>query len=218
MERKEIINLLKKSKVFPEAIQKKIGRDRAVVYVVYFLTKNSIEATFQRICVVSHKLFPETFSFTEFPEHLDSRNIRNCLWHCRDEKKAWLIGSDKTKYELSEKGKKISLEIEKVNEQGMGIHALPLKLRKKKDLLTKAVDDSYIINEIKSSSAFKKFLEKKDLQKLDIILSLGGDRYSSKNFIEKQLKDALKKAKNRNEKRVVQYLLLVNENWREYFK
>lgn len=216
-EKERIIRLLKKHDVFPESIQKKLGRDRAVVYAVYLLNKQNISATFQRICVVLHKLFPESFSFTEFPEYLDSRNIRNCLWHCRDEKKGWLIGSDKTKYELSKKGEEIASNIEKLIRKGMDIKNLPLELRKGKEKVTKPIDDSYLVKEIKDSNAYKKFLKKKELQKLDIVFSLGGDRYSSKSFLEKQLKTALEKAKNRDEKKVVSFLVWVKKNWENYF-
>ena len=215
-EKEKIIRLSKDHNIFPESIQKKLGRDRIVVYAVHILKKNNISATFQRICVVLHKLFPESFSLTEFPEYLDSRTIRNCLWHCTH--KHWLIGSDKTKYDLSEEGKKVSLEIERLDKKGVGIEDLPIKFKKSKDLITKPVDDSYLVKEIKDSNAYKKFLGKKKLQKLDIILSLGGDRYSSKDFIEKQLKIALEKAKSRNEEEVISYLLWVERNWRIYFK
>lgn len=215
-EKNRIIDSLKKRNSFPETIQKKIGRDRSVTYAVYFLNKNNIEPTFQRICVVLYKLFPESFSFTEFPEYLDSRNIRNCLWHCTHNN--WLIGSDKTKYKLSEEGEKIALEIEKLDKNKMDIKSLPLKLRKKKDFVTKPIDDSYLVKEIKDSKGYKKFSEKQELQKLDIALSLGGDRYSSKNFLEKQLKIALEKAKVMNEKDIIPYLLQIKKDWGKYFK
>src|SRR3989344_6940791 len=114
-EKEKIIRLSKDHNIFPESIQKKLGRDRIVAYAVHILKKNNISATFQRICVVLHKLFPESFSLTEFPEYLDSRTIRNCLWHCTH--KHWLIGSDKTKYDLSEEGKKVSLEIERLDKK-----------------------------------------------------------------------------------------------------
>lgn len=105
-EKEKVLDILKRHEVFKEDIQKKIGRDRALVYSVYLLENNSIEATFQRICVVSFKLFPESFSFPEFSEFPDSRIIRNCLWHCVHKSKEWLTGSDKTKYSLTEKVRK----------------------------------------------------------------------------------------------------------------
>ena len=215
-EKEKITKLSKDHNVFPESIQKKLGRDRMVVYAVYLLNKDNIGATFQRICVVLHKLFPESFSLTEFPEYLDSRTIRNCLWHCTH--KHWLIGSDKTKYDLSESGGKVSLEIERLDKRGANIDDLPIKFKKSKDLITKSMDDSYLIKEIKDSEAYKKFLGKKELLKLDIILSLGGDRYSSKDFLETQLKTALEKARSRNEEEVTSYLLWVERYWRKYFK
>lgn len=142
--KEEIDNLLKTHQPFKEAIQKKIGRDRVVVYAVYLLENKNIEPTFQRICLVVFKLCPESFSFTEFPEYPDSRIVRNCLWHCVHSSKNWLIGSDKTHYTITEKGQEIVQIFIKFVGSNLDTKTLPFELQlkgiTKKELTTKPTD------------------------------------------------------------------------------
>ena len=166
-EKERLFNLINKQETFNEEIQKKIGRDRAVVYSVYLLENNNFEATFQRICVVSFKLFPESFSLPEFTEYPDSRTIRNHLWHCVHQSKEWLLGSDKTKYNLTEKGKEIVKIFSKLIENKMDTKALPLSLQvkgiTKKALVTKPMDaEVNYIKEIQKSKAYELFTKNKE--------------------------------------------------------
>ena len=61
--REKLLDILKMHKPFKEEIQKKVGRDRSIIYVVNLIESNDIEPTFQRICVTAFKIFPESFSF-----------------------------------------------------------------------------------------------------------------------------------------------------------
>jgi len=218
-EKKKLLNELKKHDTFNEEIQKKVGRDRAVVYSVYFLENIGIEATFQRISVVAFKLFPESFSFLEFPEYPDSRVIRNCLWHCVHKSKQWLIGSDKTHYNTTEKGKEVVKIFLKLIENNMDIKSLPFYLQirgiTKKELITKATDaEINFIQEIKNSKAYLLFMRDKDaVRSVDIKKSLGGDRYSPSSYIYNKLTKALKLSELTNDTNLKLYLNWVKNNW-----
>jgi hypothetical protein len=209
-EKDRIIEGLKKEKKFSEEIQKKIGRDRGIIYSVGILEKIEVPATFQRICVVSQKIFPESFSLTEFPEYLDSRTVRNCLWHCTH--KQWLIGSDKTKYNLTDKGKEeISIVFGKIK-NNQDIDNLPLKLRmSKKSLKTKPEDDEVnYLKEIEKTKAYSKFIENNigEISSFEIKKSLGGDRYSPLAYFHNKIKSLKEMAKRNKEKKIEEYL-----NW-----
>lgn len=217
----ELLVALEKHEKFDENIQKKVGRDRAVVYAVYFLEQIKIDATFQRVCVSAFKLFPESFSFIEFPEYPDSRIVRNCLWHCVHKSKEWLNGSDKTHYNVTEKGREIVDLFLKLMKSKMDTKSLPYSLQMrgvtKKELTTKASDaEMNFIQEIKKSKGFELFLKNKDeIKPIDIKKSLGGDRYSPTHHLHNNLSKAIKAAEMGNEKEVKSYLKWVSKNWTE---
>ena len=193
--KEKLLDILNKHEIFSEDIQKKVGRDRAVVYGVYFLETHGIEPTFQRICVTCFKLFPESFSFVEFPEYPDSRVVRNCLLHCVYKTKEWLVGSDKTFYSVTEKGKDNVIPIfKKLIDSNMDIESLPhlMKIRgtKKDPLVTKPTDKEVnFVNEIKHSKGFTLYNKNREqIKSVDIKKSLGGDRYVSEVFLDKKWK------------------------------
>jgi len=213
-EKEKIKNMLKKEKQFPEEVQKKIGRDRAIVYSVDILEKNNIPATFQRICVTAQGLFPESFSFTEFKEHPDSRIIRNCLWHCVDEKKGWLVGSDKTNYNLTNKGKEELNQVFGKMKDNQDVESLPLKFKMlKKSKVTKPEDDEvHYLKEIEKTKAYSKFIANdiEEISSFEIKKSLGGDRYSPLSYFHNKVKSLKEMAKRNKEKKIEEYL-----NWIE---
>tara|TARA_Y100000310_G_scaffold344459_1_gene457338 strand:- start:4368 stop:5087 length:720 start_codon:yes stop_codon:yes gene_type:complete len=218
-DKNKLMDLLNKHEPFKENIQKKVGRDRAVVYAVHLLEINNIEATFQRICICAFKLFPESFAFVEFPEFPDSRIVRNCLWHCVHKAKEWLIGSDKTHYNTTEKGKDIVNIFQRLLKNKMDLKSLPYSLQikglTKKEMTTKSSDKEVnYLNEIKNSKAYSLFKTKKEeIQSNDIKKSLGGDRYSSSPYLKDKLSKALDYCKLINEKNVESYLKWIKKNW-----
>ncbi len=223
--REKLLKILGEHESFSLDIQKKIGRDRAVVYSVYLLENMDIEPTFQRICVASFKLFHESFSFVEFPEYPDSRVIRNCLFHCVYKTKGWLIGSDKTKYSITDKARDEVIPIfEKMMNSDMTINQLPEKYIKrrgpKKDLTTRSTDkEGLIIKEIKESKGFALFTEKKDeIKSLHVKQSLGGDRYVSEAFLRKKLNEAIEAANLFEDDDVKLYLKWIKDNISDFIK
>jgi len=218
-EREKLIEILNKHEKFNEDIQKKVGRDRSIVYSVSLLEKENIDATFQRICVVSFKLFSESFSFPEFPEFPDSRLIRNCLWHCVHSSKGWLIGSDKTTYNTTEKGKEVVSIFLNLMKNNMDIKALPLDLQvkgiTKKEAVTRPRDTELnFIKEIKESKAFYKYKgNRNSISAVEIMKSLGGDRYSSISFLKEKLEKAKMACRMANDSDVELYIKWVEDNW-----
>lgn len=219
MEIKEkLVKLIENYTVFSEDIQKKVGRDRAVTYVVGIFEINKVEATFQRVCFLAFKLFPESFSFSEFPEYPDSRVVRNCLWHCVHKNKGWLIGSDKTYYNLTEKGKEILQIFMKLIKNKMDPKSLPYELQikgvTKKALVTKSHDKEInFLKEIEESDGFKFYLDKKDVSAIDVRKSLGGDRYSSQVYLNNNFLRALEISNTYKNKSVKSYLIWIKRNW-----
>lgn len=219
-DKQKLLDILNKHKPFNEDIQKKVGRDRAVVYAIYLIESNNLEATFQRICVVSFKLFPESFSFPEFSEYPDSRTVRYCITHCMDKSKGWVIGSSKTTFNLTEKGREVSQIFLNLIERDMNVKTLPhymqLRGKTKKELATKPRDKEInILTEIKESEGYLKFINDKgeNIKSIDVRKSLGGDRYSPLSYINDKLTEFLKYSKIYKEKDVDLYLKWIKNNW-----
>jgi hypothetical protein len=222
-EKNKTLYLLTKHEFFNENVQKKVGRDRSTVYAVYLLESNKIEPTFQRICIVCFKLFPESFSFPEFSEFPDSRIVRNCLWHCVYKTKGWLVGSDKTKYSITEKSRIEVIPIFlKLLDSKMNVEeSLPHSMKVRgKELVTKSIDkEGKIIQEIKQSKGFQLFNGKREeIKSFDIKQSLGGDRYVSEAFLNKKLKEAVEACMLLNDNNVISYLKWIEENWNKYIR
>ena len=223
--KQKLLDLLDKQKPFSEKIQKVLGRDRAIVYCVNLLENEEIKPTFQRICVAASKLFPESFSlYPEFPEFPDSRTVRNCLWHCTHESKGWLSGSDKTYYSLTEESNKIIILMTKVLKKDYPIEKLPLRIEKglrlntTKEKVTKITDtDQTLIDEIKKSKAYHKFLNNEEIKIIELIKSIGGTRNSPKSLIAKKLSSSLKASKILKERRIEQYLQSIKKRIMEEY-
>ena len=215
--RKEIDEILKHHKIFSEDIQNKIvNKDKAVTYATYLLTKNNVEATMQRICYVVFKLFPESFSFPEFPDFFDSRTIRNCLWHCRDKSKAWIEGTDKSHYILTSKGKDVISEVIEIVNNDMKIENISKYQDKNYRTHIHDKEMNFLKNTILESKSFKLFFKKdKDkIRSVDVKKSLGGDRYSSESFLKNKHFEATKLNTSYLRNKVLEeYLLWVKENW-----
>lgn len=216
-DKERLIEILADQRKFDENVQKKLGRDRAIIYSVYLLEKHNFSPTFQRICVVSSKLFPESFSLTEFSEFPDSRVVRNCLWHCVHKSKGWLQGSDKTKYNITEKGKDIISIFLKLLDNNMDVSTISLgnnRNNAKKELVTRPVDSEMdFLSDIKKSNAYLAFMNNQELKSIDIKKSLRGDRYSSPAYLNNNLDKAQRIAEMYDDKDILRYLVWVRDNW-----
>ena len=219
-DKQKLLEILNKHKPFNEDIQKKVGRDRAVVYAIYLIESNNLEPTFQRICIVSFKLFPESFSFPEFPEFPDSRTVRYCITHCTDKSKGWVIGSSKTTFNLTEEGREVSQIFLNLIEKDMDVKTLPynmqLRGKTKKELATKPRDKEInILTEIKESEGYSKFVNdnEESIKSIDVRKSLGGDRYSPLTYLNDRLTQSIKYCKIYKEKDVEPYLKWIKNNW-----
>ena len=223
--KQKLLSILENNPKFSEDLQGKIGRDRSIVYGVYFLEENNIEATFQRICITCFYMFPESFSFVEFPEYPDSRIVRNCIWHCTDKSKSWLVGSDKTYYNITDKARDEVLPIfRKLIDSNMDAESLPylmkIKGKKKDPLFTKPRDKEVSFYQgIKKSKGFRLYQENRDqIKSVDIKNSLGGDRYVSEVFLSRKWKEAFGASELIGDKDVKKYLEWIKENWSKYVK
>lgn len=218
--RSEIDKILKNHKVFPEEIQNKlVNKDKAVTYATHLLLQNNIEATMQRICYVVFRLFPESFSFPEFPDFFDSRTIRNCLWHCRDKGKAWLEGTDKTHYNITPKGKAAIEEVIKIVNKDMKVENLNNYSNKNYRTHISDKEINFLKETILESKSFKLFADNniEKIKSIDIKKSLGGDRYSSESFLKNNHFRALEWNKNYlKNRKIKEYLDWIQKNWEVY--
>ena len=211
-------NIFNSIKPYDEKLQSNLGRDRLIVYIVYLLEKNKIEPLFQRISVLGHKLFPESFSLTEFMEYPDTRIIRNTLWHCVDKNKQWLRGSDKSAYTLTRNGQEIASQISDFLDKKISLDHIKLKQNiKKKEYETIMSDkEKKFVFDLKDTKAYQDFINNKSLRAIDIKLALLGTRYTPEDILKSNLHKFIDYAsKFEKYKGIHSFLIYLEKNWKK---
>lgn len=159
-----------------------ISVDKLVVYATGLLIKNSVEPLFENIVMAAFKLFPEMFSLVGFSQHPDSKRVRDSLFHCVYKTKGWLIGSTKagwggkSGFFLTEKGRGVFAEVEKMLEKKTIPQEVKSKIELKVDLKQKS-----IIQATKKMDVYIMF-QRGDLDKIseyDLRRALRGTRSTS---------------------------------------
>lgn len=215
---KQIFDL---SSPYNEKLQASLGRDRLLVYVIYLLKKNKIEPLFQRISVMAHKLFPDSFSLTEFKEYPDTRIVRNTLWHCVDKSKEWLSGSDKSGYSLTKKGEEIAYQIENLLENKISLDVVKAKQNIKKIEFETIMSDKEkkFVSELRDTKAYQDYLGKKKLRAIDVKIALLGTRYTSLDILKDNLSKFIEYAsKFEKYKDISKFLIYLDDNWKKVFE
>ncbi|MCX8163722.1 MAG: hypothetical protein N3D10_04195, partial [Candidatus Micrarchaeota archaeon] len=128
-----------------------IDKDRLVLFVVDFLSKNNIEPTFDKIVAAAFKLFPKKFCLIGFPEYPDAKVINDCVFlHCV-RTRGWLMGNAQSGYRITDKGKYY------VDGTQMMLEG-KITIEKKYSLLPKRKEVTFI-NKLKKSKAYQKYIK-----------------------------------------------------------
>jgi len=90
------------------------SNEKLVVYACKYMLENGIPLTFNYICVVSFKLFPDKFYFDdEFKEYPHIEKLNRTILHTHTSKTSNLLtGSAKTGYKITEAGKIVANQVE----------------------------------------------------------------------------------------------------------
>ncbi len=128
-----------------------IDKDRLILYVVWYLGTKNIEPTLQKIIVAAFKLFPKSFSLLGFPEYPDGYTVYYVTWLHNTKTKKLLEGSVQSGFSLSEKGKYVMAEVQK-------ILTGEIKLTKNYRKITKTKEVTFI-EALKKTPAYIKFKE-----------------------------------------------------------
>lgn len=81
-----------------------------IIFSIYLLELKKEKPDFENILEKCFKLFPESFSFSKNSQWPDSRKVDRPLRSLRKEK---IISGNPESFSLTEKGKKIALDINK---------------------------------------------------------------------------------------------------------
>jgi len=105
----------KKVKVFDQDLYKKGRITDLILFGINSITENKEKCTFERLIKECFTLFPETFSFSKYPQWPDSRKLDRPLRTLRKIK--LITGNPKTFFSLTKLGKKIAEETSKTFRQ-----------------------------------------------------------------------------------------------------
>ena len=214
----KFMEVLDSVKSYDETLQSKLGRDRLIVYTIYLLGKNNIEPLFQRICILAHVLFPDSFSLTEFQKYPDSRIVRNTLWHCVHKSKEWLRGSDKSGYSTTKKGEEIASQIDKFLNQKISLNELKLKqnIRREEHETIPGDKEKKFVHGLKETKAYQDFIKGNQLRLIDIKLAMLGTIYTSPDILKANLDKFIGYAKKFEKyKDILSFLSYLDKNWKK---
>jgi len=102
-------------KGFNQEISKEISISELILFTIYSVTSNKEKCDFERLIKECFTLFPETFSFSKYPQWPDSRKLDRPLRSLRQRK--LIKGDPKTYFSLTKTGQKIAIEIAKTFRQ-----------------------------------------------------------------------------------------------------
>ena len=149
----------KKSTPFLEDIYSNVPLWELVVFSLYSLQQQNVEANFENIVVESYELFPKKFSLQSYPEYPDTNRVRRELQRIEGstfQTKGFdqlLEGNLKTTYKFTDKGLEWLAKIQNTLQTGSVD-------KKKIDKKLKDTRGKYgrVLNEIEKHPAYKKFL------------------------------------------------------------
>lgn len=104
-----------KIKILDEELYKKAHVTDLILFGINSVIENKEKCTFERLIKECLTLFPETFSFSKYPQWPDSRKLDRPLRALR--KRKLIFGDPKTSFFLTKLGKKIAIETAKTFRQ-----------------------------------------------------------------------------------------------------
>jgi len=107
--------MVKKVKTLDEELYKKVSITDLILFSINSITENKEKCTFERLIKECFTLFPETFSFSKYPQWPDSLKLDRQLRTLR--KRKLITGDPKTYFSLTKLGKKIAIETAKTFRQ-----------------------------------------------------------------------------------------------------
>jgi len=150
MSDKDKINIFKP---FDSANYDPIDLDRLVIYATVTLEKIGVELSLENIIVGAFKLFPKKFSLTGYIEFPDATRVEKCLWRCKGKKRQWIGGKTPHGYQIIDRSKIISAEIETL------LSNTPIKKGQKVSSRLRRKEG--ILKETTNSGAYSKYMSNK---------------------------------------------------------
>jgi len=209
-------NFWKELKSYPSEKYSGIPLSELVTVGILKLNQSKLETNFENITVILHRLFPDRFSLTYFPEHPDTIRVDITIRvHC---KQLGAVKGNRPKgFVLTGKGQILAEKVLQNIETGSGkIKSQPNFSRNRFIKLVKGVTET---------SGYKKFISKKfkEIKKFDVCESLHCTMDADETHLRENLglltSHAIHTEKIPNykeiSKSVLSYLQYVESNWRE---
>ena len=89
------------------------SREKLVAYSIKYMDDNDIATSFNNLCIVTFKLFPEKFFFCEdFKEYPHIEMLNRTLLHLRPKERNYATGGSRENYSLTLLGREIAKQVE----------------------------------------------------------------------------------------------------------
>ena len=137
---------------FPEQEYAAIPKESLIVFSIRSVSAGGEACSFERLVKECFTLFPKAFSLSRYPQWPDCLKFDRPLRTLRE--RGWIVGGTKTLFSLTEFGEGVAKDTAQAL-RGLG-------LAKKHVQKTVRGVDTALINSLKESSAYRKFLDGKD--------------------------------------------------------
>jgi len=191
-------------KPFPYKKYEQIDLNSLAAYTIKLLKENNIYLNFENVAVALFLMFPKKFCMSDFEEFPDTNRInRTVNLQLRPKYQNLAFGDPKIGYSLTEKGKAIAEQTQKILENET-FEGNQLKKSIIKDDISQRTTNPEIEIEkrILSTDLYKKYLKDKNsnIEKIEVYELLNASPYTSKEKIRKYytyLKVLCKKSNNK---------------------
>lgn len=129
-----------------------IPKENLIAFGIYSVTRNGEGCSFERLVKECFTLFPKAFGFSRYPEWPDSLKFDRPLRTLRE--RGWIAGGTRTLFSLTRFGEKVAEETERIF-TGLGLVSKPIQRPSRGA-------DTALINFLKESAAFRRFLEDRE--------------------------------------------------------
>lgn len=207
-------DIVLKLKRFPLKSYENLDLDRLVIYVLFVLEKKKVPLYFDFICVGLFKLFPYKFSLATFTQYPDAYRINNAIRRTTgalsdQNKKRWATGTPEHGFYLTDTGREIAKQVERLLENPKLQHSYQ-KPSIKRSRGRSPADD---MQEVRSSEAFRKWSMDEDVNNHEFFAFLKAAPYTPKELLAEHIKRLKTSATTIKDKEITEFLLWLEKKF-----
>ncbi|OIN97798.1 hypothetical protein AUJ66_02250 [Candidatus Desantisbacteria bacterium CG1_02_38_46] len=192
-------------KIFNEKIYNSIAIDKLTIFAIFHLSAQHEECAFERLAKECFTLFPKRFCLRRYSQWPDSNRVYLSMIRCRNN--GWVVGNEKSGFQITEFGIKIAKDI---SDQLDNVKIEMIKNHKTINKQSRERGET-IINFIKQSKAFINFKSDKNIFTItegEFREMLGATRETPERVLKQNFEYCLNVCKEYKERELIDFLTI----------